>query len=65
MVSIFNNLRERSTAKTYRPVILLSMVSKVFENLVNNRITDHLEKSAFLLISSMVICVLDQLQIFC
>ena len=35
---------ERSTAKNYRPVSLLSMVSKVFEKLVNNRIVDHLEK---------------------
>ena len=36
-------LGERSTAKTYRPVSLLSVVSKVFEKLVNNRIVDHLE----------------------
>ena len=32
------------TAKNYRPVSLLSVVSKVFEKLVNNRIVDHLEK---------------------
>ena len=37
-------LGERSTAKNYRPVSLLSVVSKVFEKLVNNRIADHLEK---------------------
>ena len=37
-------LGERSTAKNYRPVSLLSVVSKVFEKLVNNRIIDHLEK---------------------
>ena len=37
-------LGERSTAKNYSPVSLLSVVSKVFENLVNNRIVDHLEK---------------------
>ena len=30
--------------KNYRPVSLLSVVSKVFEKLVNNRIVDHLEK---------------------
>ena len=35
---------ERSTAKNYCPVSLLSVVSKVFEKLVNNRIVDHLEK---------------------
>ena len=34
---------ERSTAKNYCPVCLLSVISKVFENLVNN-IVDHLEK---------------------
>ena len=37
-------LGERSTAKNYRLVSLLSVVSKVFEKLVNNRIVDHLEK---------------------
>ena len=36
---------ERSTAKNYCPVSLLSVLSKVFEELVNNRIVDHLEKS--------------------
>ena len=33
-----------STVKSYCPVSLLYVVSKVFENLVNNRIVDHLEK---------------------
>ena len=41
---VFKNVGERSTAKNYRPVSLLSVVSKVFEKLVNNRIADHLEK---------------------
>ena len=36
--------RSTSTAKNYRPISLLSVVSKVFEKLVNNRIIDHLEK---------------------
>ena len=44
MVPVFKNVRERSTAKNYCPVSLLSVVSKVFEKLVNNRIVDHLEK---------------------
>ena len=44
MVPVFKNVGERSTAKNYRPVSLLSVVSKVFEKLVNNRIVDRLEK---------------------
>ena len=44
MVPVFKNVRERSTAKNYRPLTLLPVVRKVFEKLVNNRIADHLEK---------------------
>ena len=44
VVPVFKNVAERSTAKNYCPVSLLSVVSKVFEKLVNNRIVDHLEK---------------------
>ena len=43
VVPVFKNVGERSTAKNYRPVSPLSVVSKVFEKLVNNRIVDHLE----------------------
>ena len=44
VVLVVKNVGERSTAKNYCPVSLLSVVSKVFEKLVNNRIVDHLEK---------------------
>ena len=44
VVPEFKNVEERSTGKNYRPVSLLSVVSKVFEKPVNNRIVDHLEK---------------------
>ena len=44
VVPVFKNVRETATAKNYRPVSLFSVVSKVFEKLVNNRIADHLEK---------------------
>ena len=44
VVPVFKNVGERPTAKNYHPVILLSVVSRVFEKLVNNRIVDHLEK---------------------
>ena len=64
MVPVFKNVGEKSTAKNCRPVSLLPVVSKVFEKLVNNSIVDHLEKCGFFLISSLVIGLLDQLQIF-
>ena len=44
VVHVFKNVEQRSAAKNYRPVSLLSVVTKVFEKLVNNRIADHLEK---------------------
>ena len=44
VILVFKNVEERSTAKNYCPVSLLSVVSKVFEKLLNNRIVDHLEK---------------------
>ena len=44
VVPVFKNVGERSTAKNYHHVSLLSVVSKVFEKLINNRIIDHLEK---------------------
>ena len=47
VVRVFKNIGERSTAKSYRSFSLLSVVSKVFEKLVNNRIVDHLEKCGF------------------
>ena len=44
MVPVFKNVMERSTAKRYFPFSVLSVVNKIFETLVNNRIVDHLEK---------------------
>ena len=44
MVPVFKNVGERSTAKNYHPVSLLSEAYKVFEKLVSNRNVDHLEK---------------------
>ena len=44
MVPAFKNVRERSSAKNYYSVSLLSVVSKIFEKLANNRIVDHLVK---------------------
>ena len=41
VVPVFKIVEERSTAKHYLPVSLLSVVSKVFEKHVNNRIVDH------------------------
>ena len=44
VVPVFKNVGERSCAKNYHPVSLLSVISKVFEKLVNNRTVNHLEK---------------------
>ena len=44
VVPVFKKVGQRSTAKNSRPVSLLSVVTKVFERLVNNRIVDHQEK---------------------
>ena len=63
MALVFKNVGERSTAKNYRTVSLLSVVSKMFE-LLNNRLVDHLEKCGLFLISSMVSSLLYQLQFF-
>ena len=64
VVPVLKNVGERSTAQNYHPVSLLSVISKVFEKLVSNRIDDYLENVAFFLISSVVLGFLDQLQIF-
>ena len=64
MVPVFKNVGERPAAKNYHPVSLLSLVSKVFEKLASNRIVDHLEKCVVFFISSMVLGIFDQLQIF-
>ena len=64
MIPVFKNVGERPTAKTYRPVSLLSVVSKVFEKLVNNTI-NHLEKYTLFLVSGIyVLFLFGQLQIF-
>ena len=44
MVPVSKNVGEMCTAKNYHPVSLLSVASKVFEELVIIRIVDHLEK---------------------
>ena len=47
MTSVFKYAGERSTTKDYHTVSLPSVVSKVIEKLVSNRIVDHLEKCFF------------------
>ena len=41
-VPVFQNVGEMSAAKNYSPVSLFSVISIVFEKLVNNGIFDHL-----------------------
>ena len=64
VVPVFKNVGERSATKNYHPLSHLSVVSNVFEKLVNSRIFDHLEKCGLFLIFSMILGLLDQLQIF-
>ena len=44
MFPVSKNVGERSTAKNYRPVSFPSVVCKVFEKNLNDKIVDHLEK---------------------
>ena len=44
VVPVFKNIGEKSMAKNYHCVNLLSVVGNVFEKLINNRLVDHLEK---------------------
>ena len=44
VVIVSKNVFKRSTATNYCAVSLLSVVSKVFKKLVNNRIVDDLKK---------------------
>ena len=43
VVFVFKNVGGRSTAENYRPINFLYVVSKVSEELLNNRIIDPLE----------------------
>ena len=61
---MFKNVVEKRTAKNYHSVSLLSAVSKVFENLVSNRVFDLLEKCGLFLIRCVILDLLDQMQIF-
>ena len=61
MVPVFKNFVERSTAKNYCTVSLVSVVSKVSEKLVNNRIVDHLENCGLFLFPVWFLGLLNQL----
>ena len=54
VIPVLKNIWERSSVKNDRPASLLSVVSKIFKTLVNNRFVDHLEKCGLFQISSMV-----------
>ena len=45
VVPVFENVGGIPSDKFYHPVSLFSVVSKIFEKLVNNRLVDSLEKS--------------------
>ena len=64
VVSVLNNVGERSTAKNYCPVNLLPVASKVFDKLAKNKIVGYLEKCGLFSDFQYVSGLLDQLQIF-
>ena len=64
VVPIFKNIGKMFTAKNYHPVSLPSVVSKASEKLVINGLNDHLEKCGLFVISSIILGLLIQLQIF-
>lgn len=44
VVLVFKNVGVRSMVKNYCPISLLDVVSTIFEQFVNNKLLDHLEK---------------------
>ena len=64
MVSLLKNVGERSTAKNYRPVSFLSVVSKSLKSLSIIGFLITCRNVVFFLISSMVLGLLNQLLIF-
>ena len=63
VVLVFKNNGEKSTTKNYHPFSLLSVASKVFKKLVIGLLITYRDV-AFFLISSMILGLSDQLQIF-
>ena len=61
LAELFNMCMNESWYKL-PPCCLLSVISKVFEKLVNNKIVDHLKKCVLFLISSVVLGLLKQPQ---
>ena len=64
MVSVFKNVGERSTAKNYCPVSLLSVLISVLKKLVNNRLFDLLENCGLYSNFQYELGLVDQQQIF-
>ena len=65
VLPVLKNVAERSPTKNYLSDSLPSVVGTVFEKLAKNRFIDHLEKHGlYFLISSMVLGLLNQPQIF-
>ena len=64
VIPVFKNDREMSMEKYYHLVYLLSVVSKIFEKLKNNRLVNHLKKcNLFSDFQYDFTDLLDQLQI--
>ena len=62
--SVVPVLKNVWAASNYRLVILLSVVSKIFEKLANNKLDDSLKKLAFILIAHVLSSFLYEMSFF-
>ena len=63
-ISVFKDIVGNSMAKIYHLLSLLSVISKIFEKLANNKLADHLKKCKLFCYFKYVSGLLVQLQIF-
>ena len=63
LFSAFRNVERKSMAKSYRPICLLSVVSKILGKILNNRLVDHLEKYDLSLFQRLILWQLNLIEL--